>query len=198
MKATTHEPKRLLPSTVKSPAQVVTAIRNEAAKNPVLNAVCHVFAIRERARQQVTLSTLRITMSREGYNHTTEQLQEVLKFFGDLGLGKIERNSKGAIVALKGIKSTLQSIGLAGISKKDALDKFEPSHAFKALTPDLQRPNRVAAAAAPTKKAPAELPSELKVSLTVDLNGTPVTFNAPTGIAPAELCLMLSQMFSKK
>lgn len=189
-----------------SPADMVNAIRTEAIANPCLNAVCHIFAIRERARQQVTLSTLMLTTKAEGYNFSKEDHEAVLTFLAKLGLGKLETDGKGRIVALKGISVTLQSIGLAGISKMDTLNRFEPQHTFKPLTSEMQKAQPIAAQAVPLKtkaptpvEAPKTKAEELfKAALTLSIGGKPVEFELPKVETPEQLGQLLVGLFSKK
>jgi len=105
--------------------QIVEALRAECARNPILSAVCHVFAIRERARQQVTIGSLVLRMAQEGYKYTKGDYQNVLRFFANLGIGTLEFNPNNKEVrALKNIRLTLQSIGRAAVTTDNVLEKF--------------------------------------------------------------------------
>lgn len=178
-----------------SPKNMVEALRAEAQGNKVFSAVCHIFALRERARRQVTIAALRNKMSIEGFEFTTAQLQSVLKFMASLGIGKLDQDSKGRIRALKEIKHTLQSIGNAAIAKGEKLDRYD------AIDPLIKLPGATAApqphiqAVQVPKTAPA---SGYKTTLTIDMNGKMVNFELPHISGPEELGLLLADLYVKK
>lgn len=106
-----------------SPNHVVIWLRERAEKSQVFNAMAHVFALRERTRQQITLTNLYQVMLKEGFKYSKSEYGEELQYMASLGIGKLEHDSKGRLRALKGIRVTLQSIGLAAAAKKDSLDR---------------------------------------------------------------------------
>lgn len=115
-------------------AEVVSKLRKEAATDKVFNAVCYVFAMRERARHQVTLASLRLTLYREGFMYKSEDIAKSLKFLSDLGVGRLEKNLAGNISALKDVTITLQSIGKSALSDNEAaLKAFRQPHRFISL-----------------------------------------------------------------
>lgn len=185
-----------------SPMEMATIIKAEATKNPVFNAVCHLFAVRERARSQVTLSTLMVSMSREGYNFNREQLEGVLEFLAHSGVGRLAKNSKGRVHALKDIKYTLQSVGRAGSDKATTVDKFVPNTTYSDL------PQKALAAVIPTPRAPEPVaaPPTPEVApaktiypavLTITAGGKPVNFEIPNGLTSERLALLLSEIYRK-
>lgn len=118
---------------VKSPKDTVLALRERATKSPVFSALAHTFAMRERTRQQIVLTTLFNTMVKEGFNFKKSEYAKELEFLAFLGIGKIDRDGKERTRALKGIKVTLQSVGMAAISKQDTLAKAHFSATFAKL-----------------------------------------------------------------
>src|SRR4051812_6596149 len=119
--------------TNQSPRSVVTQIRKEAAQKPAFNALCQIFAKRQRARSQVTMHNLTAIMKREGFSYSRDELAQALKFLAHIGLGRAEFNRNNKFKALKDIKVTLQSIGLAATAKVDALNKWHTHTKFAKL-----------------------------------------------------------------
>lgn len=113
-------------SAPKSQSEIVTALRERAANNDVFNAICYIFAKRQRARRQVTVSALKQAMEVEGADFTTQQYIETLKFLAQLGLGKEKVNTNGEFVGLGEIQTTLQSIGQAAAAKRPDLKRLKP------------------------------------------------------------------------
>ncbi len=176
----------------KSIKDVVTQLQAAAKTSPVFNAVCYIFAIRERARQQVMVNTLQARMAKEGFNYNLDELMGVLKTLAGLGLGRLHHDSKGKILGLKEIKHTLQSIGLAAISKSDSIQNFRPSTSFAKL------PVAEASTAKVQAVVAAPLRRPLPVVMTVTIDGKPVVFEAPHGISPEDLASLLSRLYSSK
>lgn len=164
----------------KSQNQVIEQMRIKAATVPHFNAVFHLFAARERARAQVTLSTLRLSMAQEGFKFTDEQYSEVLQFLASLGIGRLDMDSKNRVRALKDIKVTLQSVGQAAVGKQASLAKFSVANSYT----DLPKQEIKAAAPAPIKQAPAKV--EFTSSLVVYVDGKPV-IEFPQNLTPKEL-----------
>lgn len=106
-----------------SPMTVVELLRAFAQRNETFNAVAQAFAMRERTRSQITVHSLKQFMDKDGHKYTREQYEEVLKFLASMKLGVLIRNSRDKVVAIKEVNTTLQSIGLAAISKTDALQR---------------------------------------------------------------------------
>lgn len=187
------------------PSQIIEKLRMEAAQNPAFNAIAHIFALRERTRAQVTIKTLANTMLKEGFSFSMEDYENILKFLHALGLGTIDVNHKGRVRGLKNIKVTLQSIGLATVARKEAL---ELKTAFIKL-PVLHTPIPVLAPPKVTTsvKSPAS-PTSIKnstsfnktsvkyqASLKVNFDGEDVMFDLPDGIGAKELGVFLSRHY---
>lgn len=101
--------------------QVVQAIVKEMKENPAADAVMHSWALRKRARSTVTLGALHKRMQAEGFQFEYEEYKRILKLLAHSGIGKLELDSKGEPVALKEIRTTLQSIGKAACEGKSVL-----------------------------------------------------------------------------
>lgn len=113
--------------------KMVKALREEVHSDRTLNAICNVFALRERARDRVTIGSLRQTMYKEGFSFTTQELEKALKIMANIGLGKLHYDRSGKVHALKEIKMTLQSIGLAAKNNQDGLTPYSKQKKFENL-----------------------------------------------------------------
>lgn len=145
--------------------KVIELLRNEAMINPVFNAVCHVFAVRQRTRYKVTIANLIATMKKEGFTFSKEQYIGVLKFLGTLGLGQLVLDSKKRVRALDHIKVTLQSIGQTSLGNIDKVKKQHQTKRFSHLIGDDSSP----------VKPIAEVAKELQVALPKEAFKAPKT-----------------------
>lgn len=191
-----------------NPKQLVEQLRVLAASDKTFNAVAHVFAIRERARGEVTLSNLRLRMAREGFHFKGDELGQVLKKLSELGIGTLYIDSDKRIRSLKNIKVTLQSIGQAAVGKLDKLEKFTPDNHYVALPVEPKAaPPKAAAAPAPkiadqVAKQPLHTPSimprrEYKAALLVMIDDAPVSFPIPK-ITTEKLGQLLAEFYKKE
>jgi len=105
---------------------VLRLIRQKAKVDIVFANTCQVWSLRDRARAEVTMSTLKLTMKRERFEYSHEQLASVLTFLADCGVGHLELDSKNRVVALRHIQVTLQSIGLAAIADAKEIPEVKP------------------------------------------------------------------------
>lgn len=126
-----------------NPVQIVERLRDYASKNPTFNAMAHSFAMRERTRQQITVHSISASMAKEGFNFSKREFQDALAFMASLKLGHLTTDHKGRITALKGIQMTLQSIGLASVSKKDSLARNTTVIPFVKLPVPIETPKVV-------------------------------------------------------
>lgn len=173
---------------------MVENLRKEAKNNPVFHTICKLFAARERARQQVTLSNLRLTTAKEGFNFTKQQHEQVLKFLASVGVGKLDIDTKGELRALKDIRFTLQSIGAAAIAKSEGLDKFKMQAQFNSLPTKDTQEKKYSTARAPLK---ADVSGRYAAALVVRIDGQSVQFELPKGVTTKELGEILSTLYAK-
>lgn len=118
---------------------LVAKLKQEADSNAAFKAVCTVFAVRERARQQVTVNSLARVMNREGFEFTKDDYKTVLARLAEFGVGRLDRAPNGRLRALKGINVKLQSIGKAAVDG-GALTPFKPQVRFKELPTIVEAP----------------------------------------------------------
>lgn len=111
--------------------EIIQALQSEAKANPASNAVFHVFAIRKRARNTVTLTALYNRMRREQFNYSKQEYLPVIKKLVSLGLGTGVYNKRSRLIGVKDLETTLQSIGVAACGDTNAdLGKFKPRNKF--------------------------------------------------------------------
>lgn len=174
--------------------KLIAQLRELAAKDEY-KAVFKAFAARERTRQQVTLDSLFITMMREGSAYARDQYAEVLKTLAHLGVGTLELDSKKRVVALKNIKITLQSIGMAALGTRSKLDKFIPDPAFIKL-PVIDQKEEVKMEQQQQKiQPPKEVKKAFAAALTVNFDGGPVTFPLPRQLTAEEISELLAKLY---
>lgn len=172
-----------------NPKEVAALLKAEAASNPVFNAVCMAFAIRERARQQVTIQTLKATMAKEGYKFPTEEYAKILTFLSSLGIGRLDRNAKNKVRGLKDIKVTLQSIGRVATSEGvTKMDRLNVKNTFTKLKADEKE----------QEVSKVLNPPVYPASLTVTIDGAPVSFPLPKGLTTDQLGTLLTKIFSNE
>lgn len=112
----------------------ISALRTEAARNPVAKDVFVMFASRARTRQTVNLVALERRMEAEGFKHTRAEYQAVLKFLANLGFGKLDLGSRGRIKGLKEVKVTVQSIGAIACGQGIEIKHLSPRVRFGRLS----------------------------------------------------------------
>jgi hypothetical protein len=178
----------------REPNYLVSKLRNEVVNNEVFSAVMHKFALRQRARAQVTLHSLTQTMDKEGFKYTRADYVEVLKVLGGLGFGKLEYDSKKRLIALKNVNTTLQSIGKAAVGKGE-LKKVQFKNKFNTLTTmPLKRAISLEVKRDTVKAVSIRYQAELTVKFSKDET---TTFPLPGGLSPKELGLLLSSQYAK-
>lgn len=188
---------------------VITALRNRAASSPVFNAMAHVFALRKRTRQQITLANLMWVMKKEGFRYVDTQYTVELQFMAGIGLGKLHIDSKNRVKALKGIHVTLQSIGIAALLKQDSLEPFHPVNHFKSLKMESGRLFESAPAKldfngfrkplgaprpASKESKPVALPESFQATLTLTIDGKAVTYDLIPGLTVLDLLALLTKV----
>lgn len=113
--------------------QLIETLKNETAKDPALSAVLHVFASRERARDQVTVSALAQRMTKEGFTYDNAEYVRILRLLAQLGVGRLDTSGTGKVRALKDVKITLQSLGMAGVGNSTSIEKLARRNRFQRI-----------------------------------------------------------------
>lgn len=138
--------------------EVIKALQDQRTKDPVLDAVCTVFAARQRARDRVTMQALRERMKKEGFLYADADYARILKLLGTLGLGRIHADHKGRVIALSDIKVTLQSVGMAAVGQATVMDRHWKRNKFQKI-PVIE--------AAPIRKEPTKVVEKVEETLTL-------------------------------
>ncbi len=128
--------------------QLIETLKTETSKDPVTSAVLHVFAARERARAQVTIPALVARMKEEGFLYAPGEYGKVLKLLASLGVGRLDTDSSGKVRALKDVKVTLQSIGMAALGQATVIEPISTRNKFQRIP---------VVHAAPIKKPPVAI-----------------------------------------
>lgn len=168
---------------------IIEGLRQEAATNSVSKAVLIMFALRQRARKNVTLHALQGRMKAEGFMYGKQQYEPVLKRMAQLGLGTLKKNPKGQIVALVDLQTTLKSIGEAACGNGEALSRFHQKNTFTALRvmpPAIQSP-------APAVVTQTERATKTKADITVMFRGRPISMALPEGLSNEDLGSFLNK-----
>jgi hypothetical protein len=169
----------------KSLEDAVQLIRKQAKIDNCLANVCHVFTTRERARVEITLQTLDLTMRRERYQYTKDQLATVLRFFATCGIGRLELDAKRRVVALRDIQVKLQDLGFAAIADDKEIPQVQPFKSdtmpkFAPITTTIETP-----------QAPVQVPQAYGLNkLVLSFNGTVLTVNLKDDANMGEILTM--------
>lgn len=163
----------------------IETLKVEAKNNPTTDAVLHVWALRRRARQTVTLGALKQRMKAEGFNYDSAKYAEVLSLMAKLGFGRLVTDPKGRVRALTDVKVTLQSIGAAVCGSGQRLSDYKRRNRFRNLpaTPVASEPPK----ALPTIR-PLTAP---QVSLSINLNGKLVNIQVPSNMSAEEVAALV-------
>jgi hypothetical protein len=114
--------------------EVIQKLKQTGAENPAAHAMFSVWAKRQRARHQVTMQSLLARMALEGYKYAPKDYATVLELLADLGFGTLERGRQGDVAALRGIRTTLQSIGRAAVGESVDFKTFKQRQKYIPLT----------------------------------------------------------------
>jgi hypothetical protein len=174
---------------------LVTALSQEVQKNPVFKDFALLCASRHRARKDLTVVSVSRNMKAQGFDHSDDKIISVLKLLADLGVGKIDKDHKGRIRALKDIRIKLQSLGAAALGEvKDELKGFRPRTNFGTLpqpTPPKAAPEvRAARSPRPWQTSGA------RIVLTVLLGDKPINIPVPANLTALEIAALVEK-FSK-
>lgn len=166
--------------------EMIEKLRNEANTNPAAKAIFILWGMRERARHNVTIHSLSQTMNREGFTFPKTTYEAFLRFLSTLGLGTLQTNSKGRVVALTGIKTALQSIGKVASGQGNIFKATKRKNRFQHVTTEVV-----------DRRAPQALPQratvESKIVLTVLINGKPINFQVPPDLTGEEVATLLNR-----
>lgn len=159
--------------------EIVGSLKKYAAENAVANDVFCAWAMRQRARNQVTMAALYQKMKINGFNHKYEEYEGLLKFLGALGLGRLELDKRGKVIALKEVKMTLQSIGEAACGGKEKLKGFKPRNKFSRL---ISKPKTLVTTSVQQPKT-----FERDIEIVVTLEGKPIRINMPKSLSAEQI-----------
>lgn len=117
--------------------KAIEVLKQAANKSQAIDAMMHDFALRERARSQVTLRAFYNRMKKAGFKHSSQDYAEGLKILAECGFGELRYNKRANVVGLFGVRTTLQSIGQAVIGKKRELKNYAPRNKYSPLKAEI-------------------------------------------------------------
>lgn len=91
----------------------VEVLKAGIKENKALEAICFMFALRERSRSTIKVPSLMQKMRREGFMFSREDYDRAVKVLVQAGVGQPILNRRGRLVGLGNIKMSLQDIGKA-------------------------------------------------------------------------------------
>lgn len=170
--------------------EMISQLRLEASKNPALNAVLHVFACRQRARSTLDVKVLERRMVKEGFKYASEEYVKILRLLGGVGIGKLDTDPKGRVRALKDIKITFQSLGLAVYSGNDnELKTFKQRNKFVKLP----IPTNVKLEDIKVVGRPKVISGGSNITLTVSVGSKAVSIPVPKDLTPEEITELVAR-----
>lgn len=175
--------------------QLIEALKHEATTNTTSNAVLHMWALRERARHEVTIHGLSCRMKKEGFTHDKKDYEPLLRRMADLGVGKLKVDGKGRIVALVEVKTTLQSIGKAVCGNQfKALEPYKSKNRYVSVPKPV--PNNIEKLY-PAQKVLVSTPTSVSqepLRLTFTLNTHPVTVSIPSDLSNDDVSQLIGRL----
>jgi len=167
----------------------------EAAKEPTFNAICHLFAMRERARRVITVQAYHDSLNEEGFKADKEAVGKVFETLANLGLGKLDHHANGRIRSLKDISIQLQSIGKAALGSDPMLKRTKTKPRLKPLIlPNQQMPQKVITA---RKQIKNPFRASAKMTVTVQLGERKVSFDIPAVLLENDFASNLEKELKK-
>lgn len=190
-----------------NPLSLVDSLKQAAKEDPALRDVLLLFATRIRARYQVTLAALSRSMENEKFQHSDAAYAKCLETLATLGIGTLDRDSKGRVRALRGLKYRLPQLGQVVVDKSELI-AFKRHPRYRVIYQPLVSPapqtvvNPVAAKPDPQdrrsgedrRRAPRSYQTPgTKLVLTYILNGKPINIPVPADLTPTELVILVQK-----
>lgn len=170
--------------TLETKTNVTKALKDRAANSEVFRAMCEVFALRERTRQQVTVHSLTVKMQKAGHKFTRADYAKELAFLASYGIGSLIKSKTGVIRGLVKIDVTLQSVGQVALSKRVNLDKANIQIRDRRATP---RP----------VKMPSVPKSANQATLILSLDGRKMALDLSPNLGYQELIALIFNIAGK-
>jgi len=104
----------------------IEKLRDLAESNQTAHDMFVNFALRQRARGQITVAALHQKMHREGFNHSRQDYAVVLVRLQELGIGELVRSSRGRLIGINKISIKLQDLGRAVIEDQGSVRNHAP------------------------------------------------------------------------
>lgn len=162
--------------------EIVSKLRERTKTNKAFDVIMHVFGLRERARSILTIDGLAQRMKANNFNFDYKDYVATFQFLAELGLGQLVTNSKGKVIALKGIKVSLQSMGKAACGQNIPLDNFTKRNIYENIIP-----------AAPVSKPEVlqKAEEDQQMSITIQVRDIPIMLKIPSRTSTHDLAVMI-------
>lgn len=164
--------------------EMIEMLKQEATKNEAFKAVCLMWALRERARSQVTVTALSARMKKEGFNFSKTRYKDILKFLASTGLGRLDSSPSGDIRSLKEIRVSLQSLGKSVCTGSKELKNIQKRNRYHKVP--VTEHTRVATPAPIRHK-------NSSVVLTFMINGKAINISVPQDLTPIEIGTLVAR-----
>lgn len=166
---------------------IASKLKDKAGKSDALIALCKVFAKRERSRNTITVTAMYVNLIKEGRSFSKGKIKEAFKVLHEVGVGKLEFDSKDQIIALKDIHVSLPEIG-ASLSqdRRMPLIPTPPEVKKYAKTPEFQETFKT------------HIKKKVKITLNLDVEGEKMQFNTEQDLGVSEVLTLISRVFPRK
>ncbi len=192
-------------------SEIIQTLRNEAKTDKATEAAFQVCAVRNRARNRVTVDGLIQRMHIEGFTDYDEtDAVRFLEILTRTGFGRLEKDAKGHVKALTDIKVTLQSIGRVACGEEVDLDKFKKRNRYVKLaevpkaamlaTPAKPAPKTVAVPKLAPKALvrPVAPPRRATVGLTFHVGAREIKLPLSDDLTPEEIAMIVAKFQDRK
>jgi hypothetical protein len=171
---------------------VIEKLRKAASEDRVFNDIFHVFASRQRARRMVSVAALSQRLIKDGFHHSKEESRRFLKFLASLDLGKLERDRRGNIRALRDVTVSLQSIGLVAVAtgKPGELKLFNKRNKFQDL------PAKMVKSVESVKPKDQQQQPSTSLTISLNINDKAVPINIPSSLSASEIAELVARLSS--
>lgn len=166
---------------------IAAKLKTKASDFPALIALCKVFAKRERSRNTITVTAMYVNLIKEGRSFSKSKIKEAFKVLHEIGVGKLELDSKDQIIALKDIHVSLPEIGASfSQDRRMPLIPTPPEVKKYTKTPEFQETFK------------AQIKKKVKIMLSLDVEGEKMQFNTEQDLGVSEVLTLISRIFPGK
>lgn len=156
--------------------EAIRELQKDVQVDPLVSAVFHAMALRERNRHNLTTRGLYYKMRKEGFQYQEKDYIPVLNKIASLGLAKPVLGKRGRLEALSSFKMPIRDLGAAACGQN-----VEHKRTTIVRVPHVE--------AAPMKSKASEHP----ILIVLYINGKPVEMKLPSTITKEELLTLITR-----